>query len=132
MLVMRAAIPHMVKSGGGGIVSISSGAAFSGSASMPAYASSKAALHPLIRHVAKRWGKDGVRCNGIAPGWIMSELAETVLTGKRRDDVLAGLAMPRLGQPKDIAAMTAFLLSDDAEWVTGQVISVNGGAWFRD
>jgi NAD(P)-dependent dehydrogenase (short-subunit alcohol dehydrogenase family) len=133
MLTIRAAIPHIVNSGGGAIVSISSGAAFIGMATMPAYSSSKAALHPLIRHVAKRWGKGGVRCNGIAPGWVMSERARSRRrSAKEWEEILNGIALSRVGEPEDIAAMTAFLLSDDAAWVTGQVISVNGGGWFRD
>jgi NAD(P)-dependent dehydrogenase (short-subunit alcohol dehydrogenase family) len=132
MLTIRAAIPHLVKSGGGAVVCISSGAAFNAQPNIPAYASSKAALHPLIRHVAKRWGKDNIRCNGVAPGWVMSEMGAATFKKQELENALRNHALNRLGTPEDIAAMTAFLLSDDAAWITGQVISVNGGTWFRD
>jgi NAD(P)-dependent dehydrogenase (short-subunit alcohol dehydrogenase family) len=131
-LAIRAALPHLIKAGGGAIVGVSSGAAYGGFAEMPAYAVSKAALNALARHVAQRWGKDNIRCNYIAPGWILSESARRSLDQGKHDAILSALPLPRLGEPADTAALLAFLLSDDAEWITGQILSINGGAAFRE
>jgi NAD(P)-dependent dehydrogenase (short-subunit alcohol dehydrogenase family) len=131
-LTIRAAIPHLIKAGGGAIVGVSSAAAYGGFADAPAYGVSKAAVNALARHVARRWGKDNIRCNYIAPGWILSEAALRVLDKEKHDAAVAALPLTRLGQPADTGALLAFLLSDDAEWITGQVLSINGGAAFRE
>jgi NAD(P)-dependent dehydrogenase (short-subunit alcohol dehydrogenase family) len=131
-LTIRAAIPHLIKAGGGSIVGVSSAAAHSGFADAPAYATSKAGLNALARHVARRWGKDNIRCNYIAPGWILSEAALRFLSKEAHDAAVAGLPLTRLGEPADTAALLAFLLSDDGSWITGQVIAINGGAAFRE
>jgi len=131
-LMMKAAIPHLVKAGGGSIVSVTSGAAFIGLPTMPAYACSKAGLHALVRHVARIAGKDKIRCNGVAPGLVLTEGAKVNLTEEGKQDAISSLCMPRLGEADDLGSMMVFLLSDDAAWLTGQVISVNGGYAFRD
>lgn len=131
-LTIRAAIPHLIEAGGGAIVGVSSAAAHGGFADAPAYAVSKAALNALARHVARRWGKDNIRCNYIAPGWILSESALRYLDREKHDAAVAALPLTRLGQPADTGALLAFLLSADAEWITGQVVAINGGAAFRD
>jgi NAD(P)-dependent dehydrogenase (short-subunit alcohol dehydrogenase family) len=130
-LLIRATIPHIVKAGGGSIVVISSGAANAGLDYIPAYASSKAGLQALVRHVAAVCGKDNVRCNGICPGTIRTEGAKVnmkkeILEGPPRN------ALQRHGQPDDVARVMAFLLSEESSWMTGQIISANGGANFRD
>ena len=131
-LVIQAALPHLVTSGGGSIVGVSSAAAHGGFPFAPAYACSKAGLNALARHVAARWGKNNIRCNYIAPGYILSEAMQRHLDQETHDAVVAGLPLTRLGQPADTAALLAFLLSDDGAWITGQVIALNGGAAFRD
>ena len=131
-LTIGAAIPHLVAAGGGAIVGVSSAAAQGGFADAPAYAVSKAGLNALARHVARRWGKDNIRCNYIAPGWILSEAALAYLTREKHDEAVAALPLTRLGTPEDTAALIAFLLSDDGAWITGQVVAINGGAAFRD
>jgi NAD(P)-dependent dehydrogenase (short-subunit alcohol dehydrogenase family) len=131
-LTIRAALPHLIEAGGGAIVGVSSAAAHAGFADAPAYGCSKAALNALARHVAKRWGKNNIRCNYIAPGWILSEAALRYLDQEMHDAAVAALPLTRLGQPADTAALLAFLLSDDGSWITGQVIAINGGAAFRD
>jgi NAD(P)-dependent dehydrogenase (short-subunit alcohol dehydrogenase family) len=131
-LTIRAAVPHLIRAGGGAIVGVSSAAAHGGFADAPAYACSKAALNALARHVAKRWGKDNIRCNYIAPGWILSESARQYLDTQMHDAAVAALPLTRLGEPADTAALLAFLLSEDAAWITGQVVAINGGAAFRD
>jgi NAD(P)-dependent dehydrogenase (short-subunit alcohol dehydrogenase family) len=131
-LAIKAALPHMARAGGGSIVGISSGATHMGPANIPAYASTKAALHALLRHVASAFGKQNIRCNYVSPGWIMTESAKMVLSDEKRDALIAAMPLTRLGTADDIAATVAFFLSDDAEWITGQVLSVNGGTVYRD
>jgi NAD(P)-dependent dehydrogenase (short-subunit alcohol dehydrogenase family) len=131
-LLMRAAIPHIAAAGGGSIVTVSSGSAYAGSEFMPAYAASKAGLHALARHVARLCGPDKIRCNAIAPGLVMTEGARVNMTEEMIATSVRTNALPRHGDAEDLASTLAFLLSDESAWITGQVISVNGGSHFRD
>jgi NAD(P)-dependent dehydrogenase (short-subunit alcohol dehydrogenase family) len=131
ILVTRRALPQLIARQGA-IVYTSSAAAFTASESRPAYVIAKNGLHGLVRHVAARWGRDGVRANAVAPGFVLTEL----MRGVDPDGTLAQLALdkscsPRVGRPDDIAAAVAFLMSSDAEWINGQVISVDGGMVLR-
>ena len=131
MMLMQAALPLLKEAGGGSIVTISSMSAYLGRPSLPAYAASKAGLHGLIRHVARSAGVDGIRCNGVAPGLVMEdgrELPDPEMT----KIMLEGQSLKRIGRYNDVTGVIAFLLSDDAGWITGQVISTNGGFAFRD
>jgi NAD(P)-dependent dehydrogenase (short-subunit alcohol dehydrogenase family) len=131
-LLMKAAIPHMVKAGGGSIVSVSSAAAHLGQDVIPAYAASKSGLLALIRHVARLCGSDNIRCNAVAPGMVMTEGAKLKTVPFQLESAQKAICLTRLGEPDDIASAMAFLLSDEASWLTGQVLSVNGGSVFRD
>jgi len=84
-------------------------------------------LVALTRHVAARWGKEGIRCNAVAPGFVMTEQVAHNVPQEERDMILAANKSTRHGRPEDIAATVAFLLSDDAEWINGQMQLVNGG-----
>jgi NAD(P)-dependent dehydrogenase (short-subunit alcohol dehydrogenase family) len=128
----RAVIPQLQKSGGGAIVNTSSLAAFIGEATRPAYAASKAGINALTRHVARRWGPENIRCNGVMPGAVMSETALRMMSQEFKDRLRASTTLNRLGQPEDLASAICFLLSDDSSWVNGQVWSIDGGANFRD
>jgi NAD(P)-dependent dehydrogenase (short-subunit alcohol dehydrogenase family) len=130
VLCTRAAIPHL-RGAGGGIVYTSSAAAFAGEPERPSYSMAKNALAGLVRHVASRWGKEGVRANAVAPGLVLTDATRLGLDPAFRDMAMAMTRSNRLGAPEDIAAMVAFLASDDGEWITGQVISVDGGATMR-
>jgi NAD(P)-dependent dehydrogenase (short-subunit alcohol dehydrogenase family) len=130
--LMRLAIPHLAEAGGGSIVSVSSAGAYFGHSNFPAYAASKAGLHALIRHVARVSGKKKIRCNGIAPGLVVTESAKAGIEPGRLETALKEYAMHRLGDPDDIASALLFFLSDESAWITGQVLSVNGGWAFRD
>lgn len=129
-MLMKAAIPHLIRSGGGSIVSVTSSASYLGMKYVPAYASSKAALNALVRHVANICGKDNIRCNAVCPGRVVNDRKEDVA----RDEVVnvpPTNAFLRFGTPDDVAQILAFLLSDESAWITGQIIST-GGAAFRE
>ncbi|KJS05113.1 MAG: oxidoreductase [Gammaproteobacteria bacterium BRH_c0] len=126
----RAALPHLLVSGGGALVYTSSEAAFYGEDVRVAYAVAKSGVNALMRHVARGWGKQGIRANAIAPGLVLSPTV-AALPQEFREQVLAGTCSTRLGDTADIAAMVAHLMSDDGAWVQGQVLSVNGGSLFH-
>jgi NAD(P)-dependent dehydrogenase (short-subunit alcohol dehydrogenase family) len=92
---------------------------------------SKSGINALMRHVASRWGKEGIRSNAIAPGVVLTESSTVTMPQAMRDMILAMGRSPRLGCPDDIAAMVAMLFSDDGEWINGQVVSVDGGVTLR-
>jgi NAD(P)-dependent dehydrogenase (short-subunit alcohol dehydrogenase family) len=128
----RLAIPLLLARGGGAIVNVSSGAAFAGEPVRPAYAASKAGVNTLTRHIASRWGKEGIRCNSVSPGLVLSETAMANVSEEFQSAALAATRSTRLGRPADLAGVATFLLSDDAEWVNGQTWSVNGGVSLTD
>jgi len=130
VLCTRHVIPRLMERDGGAIVYTASAAAFIGEPQRPAYAVAKSGLTALTRHVARRWGKQGIRANAVAPGLVMTPAVRTG-AGSFADHAIANVPHTRLGEPADIAAAVAFLLSDDGEWVNGQVLSVDGGATMR-
>ena len=128
----REAIKNFVKQGGGGaIVNVSSEAASCGEDTRPAYAASKAGVNALMRQIALRWGKEGIRANCVAPGITMSATAEEQMPAEFKQQWLDLTTLKRFGRPEDLAATIVFLLSDDAAWVSGQVWHVNGGSHFH-
>lgn len=127
MLGCRLAIPRMLATGGGSIVNTSSGAAIRGALTGTAYATSKAAVNCLTLYVAAQYGKRGIRCNAILPGLIMTPAVEVGMSRESVDMILDHHLTPEAGRPEDIAAMVAFLASDDARYVTGQLLCVDGG-----
>lgn len=128
---IRAVLPHLLDHGGGSIVNTSSGAALGSDPAHVAYGASKAAVNHLTRHVAVHWGKHNIRSNGVMPGLVMGE------TQERQNDLALQQAFltfgktTRLGKPDDLAAISTFLLSDEAEWITGQVWYIGGGSHLR-
>ena len=92
-----------------------------------AYAAAKSGVETLTRHVARAWGKQGVRCNAIAYGVVLTDHARAELPPEFLEDALNETWSPRLGTPEDIAAIASFILSDEAAWINGQVFDVNGG-----
>jgi NAD(P)-dependent dehydrogenase (short-subunit alcohol dehydrogenase family) len=127
LLMCKYTIPEMRKHGGGSIVNMSSGAALSGDRTRLAYGVSKSGVHTLTMYVATSEGKRGVRANTIVPGLILTDavrahLSEDVINGLRRATLT-----PYLGQPKDVADLVVFLASEQSRYITGQMISIDGG-----
>lgn len=131
LLTMRQAIPLLLERGGGAIVNTVSGLILRGDRERPSYGASKGALVPLTRHVALRWGKQGIRCNTLAPGVVLTENQLQTISDEQRAAIMETLPSPRFGRPEDLAAMAALLLSDEGEWINGQLIAVNGGGAFH-
>lgn len=127
LLLARHAIPKMVELGGGSIVNISSGTSTIGESTRVAYGVSKAAINQLTRHLAVRYGRDGIRANAVAPGFILTETATANVPTEVQDRLAASNPTRRLGRPEDIAHVVAFLCSDDSSYINGQVIHVDGG-----
>lgn len=132
LLATQAAIPQILKRGGGAIIYTSSGSAAAGAPVQPAYAMTKNAIHALARHVAAKWGPEGIRANVICPGLIMTEAVAIYLDEERLQGLKDKTPSHRLGHPDDIAAAVAFLASDDGAFVNGQAWHVNGGTRMRD
>lgn len=131
LLTTRAALPYLLERGGGAIVNTISGLVLNGDPRRPAYGASKGGVVALTRHVASRWGKEGIRCNAVAPGMTLTDQALRAIAPEERGRIEAMVRSKRLGHPRDIAAMATFLLSDDGEWVNGQIYAVNGGTGLR-
>lgn len=124
------ALPHLAANRGAFVVT-SSSAAHMGEPERVAYAMTKAAVNALVRHIASRWGKDGVRANAIAPGLVLTDQIRASLPQAFLERTLAVHRSERLGTPDDIAAMVAMLFSADGAWINGQIIAVDGGASMR-
>jgi NAD(P)-dependent dehydrogenase (short-subunit alcohol dehydrogenase family) len=129
MLGCRFAIPSMISRGGGSIINMSSTAALRGGLRNTAYAASKAGLLALTRHVAAQHGKQGVRCNAITPGLVLTPAVRRTYTDSQVADRTRENLVDFIAEPKHLASVVAFLASEDAAYVTGQVLVVDGGAY---
>jgi len=127
MLTCKHAIPEMVRTGGGSIINMSSGASLKGDRTRTAYGVSKAGVNTLTMYVAAGHGKKGVRVNTIVPGLIITDAVRAHLT----EPILASLGKstltPYLGEPDDIAHLVLFLASQESRYITGQMIAIDGG-----
>ena len=132
VLCTKAAVPELLKRGGGAMLYTSSGAAYEVAPIRVAYSMAKASILALMRHVATRFGPQNIRANVIAPGLIMHPRLEKKFDEEtKRRFMRSNMFKDRLGEPDDIAAMAAFLMSPDAKYVTAQVMCVDGGATSR-
>ncbi len=127
MLGCKHAIPPMLEAGGGSIINTSSGAALAGSLTGPAYASSKGAVNTFTLYMAAQYGKQGIRCNAILPGLIMTPAVDSGMGEAEVSMLLDHHLTAYAGSPEDIAGMVAYLASDEARYVTAQLIRVDGG-----
>jgi 3-oxoacyl-[acyl-carrier protein] reductase len=124
--VCKAASRKLLRKRRGAIVTMSSVVGVHGNAGQTNYAASKGGVIALTKALAKEVGSRGIRVNCIAPGYITTELTD-VLPEAAREAILGQTPLQRLGDPDDVARVTRFLLSDDAAYVTGAVIPVDGG-----
>jgi meso-butanediol dehydrogenase/(S,S)-butanediol dehydrogenase/diacetyl reductase len=142
MLAARAVIPAMRERGGGAIVLVASVAALSGAPSYVSYLTSKAGMLGLSRSIAYDYGVERIRCNVVCPGWVRTEMAEraigefAAIKGVSTDALIADMVkvypLRRLAAPEEIASIIAFLASEDASFMTGAVISADGGGGIVD
>ena len=123
----QAFAPLMVDGGGGSIVNLSSGAAYTNSPGLGMYPATKAAVESLTRTMALELGPSGIRANAIGPGLIVSDGTAANFQGERAVERARGVPLGRVGAPADIADVVSFLCSDDARYVNGQVLYVDGG-----
>jgi NAD(P)-dependent dehydrogenase (short-subunit alcohol dehydrogenase family) len=129
MLGCKHAIPQMMRAGGGAIVNTSSSLSQQGDLARTAYAASKAALEALTMYVATQFGRHNIRCNAVVPGLILSPnvLAGRGVSSVGRTEVEENILLPFTGVPDDVADAVLFLASDQARYVTAQMIGVTGG-----
>jgi len=127
MLMIKHALGPMLEAGKGSIISTSSTGSLVGDLFLPAYASSKAAINTLTLYVAAQYGKRGIRANVISPGATLTPTFKAGNSPEQCAQIERHELTPYLGEPEDIAAVVAFLASDDARYVTGQNIVADGG-----
>lgn len=123
----QAFVPKMRAGGGGSIVNMSSGAAWTNSPNVGIYPATKAAVESLTKTLALELGAHNIRTNAIGPGLIVSDGTAANFQGDRAAERAKGVPMGRVGAPADIADVVSFLCSDDSRYVNGQVIYVDGG-----
>jgi 3-oxoacyl-[acyl-carrier protein] reductase len=119
-------LPALCK--GSNIILTSSLAAHASVGTLSAYAATKGAVDTLVKHFAAALGPRGIRVNAVAPGVVETDMSNFTKTDAGRDFTLGMQALKRLAQPEDIAPVVAFLASDDARWITGHTIHVDGGS----
>jgi NAD(P)-dependent dehydrogenase (short-subunit alcohol dehydrogenase family) len=127
MLGCKHAVPALRAAGGGAIVNTASVSGLVGTDENAAYGSSKAAVIGLTRYVATMYGPEGIRCNAIAPGLVMTERVASAMSGHRLAAYAAERLLPWPADPADIAAVVAWLASDEARCITGQTIVIDSG-----
>ncbi len=124
---MKAVLPEMAAAGGGAIVNVSSVAALIGFETLSIYAASKAGIVGMTRTVALEYATKGIRANAVCPGGVMTPLAREFGDPEVLESFAQKHALKRFAEPEEIAAVIAFLASDDASFVTGVAIPVDGG-----
>ena len=125
-LSTRAVLRHMLKQRWGRIISITSIVGITGNAGQANYASAKAGIIGFTRTIAKEVASRGITANAIAPGFIETQMTQR-LTEKQRQELTKRIPLGYLGTPRDVAEAVAFLASEEARYITGQVLNIDGG-----
>lgn len=120
------AIPHMIAAGGGSIINTASNSGLVGDTARIAYGTSKGGIIALTRFIATQYGRSGIRCNTISPGVVLTPALEAAVP-EIKINAMRHVLTKRLGTPEDIAALVAYLASEEAGYITGQCISIDGG-----
>jgi 2-hydroxycyclohexanecarboxyl-CoA dehydrogenase len=128
---IQAVLPDMVEAGWGRIVNISSSSTHSGQPFMAHYVAAKSAVNGLTKSLALEYGPSGITVNAVPPGFIDTPMLRSAesrgLLGGSVEDHIARTPVRQVGRPEDIAAACAFFISDEASYITGQILGVNGG-----
>jgi 3-oxoacyl-[acyl-carrier protein] reductase len=127
--VMRACTRHLMKQRSGAIVNVTSVVGLVGNAGQANYAAAKAGVIGLTKSVAKELAPRGIRVNAVAPGFIETDMT-AALPDNVRGATVAQIALGRFGAPCDVASAVAFLASDEASYITGQILAIDGGMTF--
>ena len=121
-------IPYMAKQRFGKIVNISSIVGLMGNAGQSNYAASKSGIIGFTKSIAKEYGGKGIRANAVAPGFVETDMTAK-LPERVKEEYIKAIPLKRFGKPEDIANVVKFLLSDDADYITGETINVSGGLY---
>ena len=125
------AVQHMMPRGGGHIVNVSSRGAFRGEPGQPAYGASKAGLNAFGQSLARALAPHGIAVTTVAPGYVETDMATSLLAGPSGDQIRAQSPFGRVARPSEIAAAVLYLASPDAEWASGTIVDLNGASYLR-
>jgi 3-oxoacyl-[acyl-carrier protein] reductase len=125
------AVQHMMAAGGGRIVNVSSRGAFRGEPGQPAYGASKAGLNAFGQSLALALAPHGITVATVAPGFVETDMATSLLTGRSGEEIRAQSPFGRVARPEEIAAAVLYLASPQAEWATGAILDLNGASYLR-